>query len=266
MAGDLDGKCALVTGSSSGIGEAIARRLARDGASVIVHGRNVARAERVAADIRAGGGTAHVVIGELSRNDSADAIVADIAALGWQIDILVNNAGAESAGGGNAAWLDVTPDEWVATFQSNVVSAARMIRAFVPAMLTRRWGRVIQIASVVGHDPITVIPDYCVAKGAMLNLTMSLSKAIARSGVTVNSISPGLILTPSVNDWLHGLAKENNWGDSFAEIEAHVMAGFMPNNVGRIGLTQDVARAASYLASTEADFVTGSDMVVSGGQ
>jgi NAD(P)-dependent dehydrogenase (short-subunit alcohol dehydrogenase family) len=265
-AASLHGKWALVTGSSSGIGEAIARRLASDGASIIIHGRNAERAEQVATEIRQGGSEAHVVIGELSRDDSALQIIDDIAAKGLSVDILVNNAGGESAGGGNAAWLDTTPDDWVATYQSNVVSAVRMIRAFVPGMKTRGWGRVIQVASVVGHDPIMVIPDYSAGKAAMLNMTVGLSKVLARTGVTVNSISPGLIVTPSVAGWLRGLAKENGWGEDWSQIEAQVMAGFMPNRIGRIGLPEDVARAASYLASPEADLITGSDMLVSGGQ
>jgi 3-oxoacyl-[acyl-carrier protein] reductase len=134
MALELDGKRALVTGSSSGIGEVIAERLAREGARVVVHGRDAVRTEQVAAAIRATGAEAHATVGDLANDDQADAVAdATLAALGG-VDILVNNAGGTSSGGGRAPWLDATPAEWVAAYQGNVVSTVRMIRRFVPGM------------------------------------------------------------------------------------------------------------------------------------
>jgi 3-oxoacyl-[acyl-carrier protein] reductase len=262
---ELSGKRALVTGSSSGIGEAIAMRLAREGARLVVHGRNVARAQRVAAAIRVAGGEAHVAIGDLMHDDQAAAVGdAAEAALGG-IDILVNNAGGESSGGGQATWLEATPAEWVAAYQGNVVSAVRLIRRFVPGMKAAGWGRIIQISSLVAHRPNLVIPDYAAAKAALNNMTVGLSKTLAGTGITVNSISPGVIMTAGVEGWFRKLAEQFGWGTEWPEIERRAIAELAPNHIGRAGRPEDVAHAVMYLASPRGGFVTGTDMMVSGG-
>lgn len=266
MPRDLEGKRALVTGSSSGIGEAIALRLAREGAAVAVHGRNRERAEAVAEAARGHGVEVIVAIGDLAT-DAGAAAAADVVESAWGgVDILINNAGGESAGTGNAPWMEATPDDWIATYQNNVISMVRMIHRFAPAMRERGWGRLIQISSVVGHDALTVIPDYCAAKAAIINLSKGLAKTFSRTGVTANSISPGLVATPSVEAWLRGLSTANGWGDDFGVIERKAVEGFMPNHVGRIGRPDDIAHAAAYLASPAAGFVTGTDLLVSGWQ
>ena len=262
---ELQGKRALVTGSSSGLGEAIAKRLAQEGARLVVHGRNVERAERVAAEIRAAGGEAHVAIGNLSRDDEATAVCdAAEAALGG-IDILVNNAGGDSAGAGQATFFEATPAEWVSTYQGNVVSAVRMIQRFAPGMKAAGWGRIIQISSLVSHRPNLVIPDYAAAKAALNNMTVGLSQMLAGSGITVNSISPGVILTAGVEGWFRHLAQKFDWGTEWAEIEKRAIAELAPNHTGRAGRPADIAHAVMYLASPQGGFVTGTDMMVSGG-
>jgi NAD(P)-dependent dehydrogenase (short-subunit alcohol dehydrogenase family) len=265
MARELEGKRALVTGSSSGIGEAIAERLAREGARLVVHGRNVERAERVAAKIRAIGAEAHVAIGDLMRDDQAMA-VADTAdaALGG-IDILVNNAGGQSSGGGQATFFESKPEEWLATYNGNVVGAIRLIQRFAPGMKAAGWGRIIQISSLVSHRPNLVIPDYAAAKAGLNNMTVGLSLALAGTGVTVNSISPGVILTAGVEAWFRKLSEQFGWGTDWAEIEKRAIAALAPNHVGRAGRPEDVAHAVMYLASPQGGFVTGTDMLVSGG-
>jgi 3-oxoacyl-[acyl-carrier protein] reductase len=262
----LKGKCAFVTGSSAGLGEATAKRLARDGARVIVHGRNKERAERVASEIRAAGGEAFVVFGDLASNDTAQQVVDAVRAKKWNVDILVNNAGGDSGGSGLAGWLDVTPDAWVSTYQANTVSVVRMIHAFVPEMRQRGWGRVIQICSVVGHDPQVTSPDYAGAKASLLNMTVSLSRELAQTGITSNSVSPGLILTKHCESWLQGIAQKLGWGSSWQAIEKKVLEEFEPNRIGRMGLPEDVAHAVAYLASNGAGYITGIDILVSGGQ
>lgn len=264
---DLQHKRALVTGSSSGIGEAIALRFVEEGAAgIAVHGRNRERAEAVAERVRALGAEAIVVIGDLATNEGAEAVADAVEAAWGGVDILVNNAGGESAGTGNAPWLDATPAEWISTYQNNVISMVRMIRRLAPPMRERGWGRLIQVSSVVGHEPLTVIPDYGAAKAAILNLTRGLAKTFSRSGVTANSISPGLVRTPSVETWLRGLAHSFGWGDDWEDIEKNVVEKFVQNHIGRIGRPEDIAHAAAYLASPRAGFVTGTDLQVSGWQ
>src|SRR5262249_35090229 len=141
----VEGKRALITGSSSGIGESIARALARQGAAVVVHGRNSKRAQRGADEITQEGGHASGGLGDLARLEDAERVVSQtIEALG-AIDILVNNAGG--ADEGMKPWLDTTVEQWESTFEQNVFSGVRLIRRLVPSMKKNGWGRVIQISS-----------------------------------------------------------------------------------------------------------------------
>jgi len=265
MARELDGKRALVTGSSNGLGAAIAKRLAREGARLVVHGRNTERAERVAAAIRADGGEAHVAIGDLMLDDQATAVADTAEAALGGIDILVNNAGGESAGHGQAAFFDAKPEEWLKTYNGNVVCAIRLIHRFAPGMKAAGWGRIIQISSLVSHRPNLVIPDYAAAKAGLNNMTVGLSLALAGTGVTVNSISPGVILTAGVEGWFRKLSEQYGWGTDWPEIEKRAIASLAPNHIGRAGRPEDVAHAVMYLASPAGGFVTGTDMLVSGG-
>jgi 3-oxoacyl-[acyl-carrier protein] reductase len=265
MARELEGKRALVTGSSSGLGEAIAKRLAHEGARLVVHGRNAQRAQRVAAEIRSGGSEAHVAIGDLMLDDQATAVAdAAEAALGG-IDILVNNAGGESSGGGQATFFESKPEEWLKAYNGNVVCAIRLIQRFAPGMKAAGWGRIIQISSLVSHRPNLVIPDYAAAKAGLNNMTVGLSLALGGTGVTVNSISPGVILTTGVEGWFRKLSEQFGWGADWPEIEKRAIAALAPNHVGRAGRPADVAHAVMYLASPAGGFVTGTDMLVSGG-
>src|SRR5260370_9645902 len=134
----LAGKRALVTGSSAGLGEAIAKFLAAEGVVVVVHGRDIARTNAVAQAIHAAGGMAEIAIGDLSTDGGAD-IVTSAPQAGGGIDILVHNAGAYH----HLTWMEATPDRWIETYQSNVVSCVRMIHLLVPRMKGRRWGGVV---------------------------------------------------------------------------------------------------------------------------
>jgi len=142
----LTGRRALVTGSSSGLGQAIAEMLADEGASVVVHGRDLARTEAVAASIRRAGGDARAVVGDLATDAGADAV----SEATGEVDILVNNAGTYDG----LPWPKVTTDMWGQIYATNVVSGVRMIEPFVPAMRTRGWGRVIQIGGGLGPNDI----------------------------------------------------------------------------------------------------------------
>lgn len=255
----LAGKRALVTGSSSGIGAGIARMLAAEGCAVVVHGRDVAKAQAVADAI---GAAATVAIGDLATNEGADAV----ANAAGKVDILVNNAGG-AAGTSAMTWTQVDEAGWEGTYQLNAIASARMVRRLLPAMQAKGWGRIINVASAAGTQPIAFGPDYGAAKAAMLNMTVSLAKSLGPCGVTANSISPGMILTPAVEAWLEQLRVTMGWGDiSFEEAEARAARELTPIPVGRIGRVEEIAHVICMIASPHAGYMTGANIRMDGGQ
>jgi NAD(P)-dependent dehydrogenase (short-subunit alcohol dehydrogenase family) len=261
MTQELKDKRALITGSSAGIGEATAHMMHDAGARVFVHGRDPARTEAVA---RAIGAPFHVA--DLAKPEEVDALVAAVTSEFGGLDILVNNAGGESSGGGNAKWFEATPDIWLKTYNANMVSAVRLIHAFAPGMKERGHGRIINIGSGVAHTPQPTIPDYAGAKAAMTNSTISLAKALARTGVTANIITPGLIATRQAKGWLMGLAEKQGWGDDWEVIDKKAAAKVAPNLAGRLGRPEDIARGVMFFASPAADYLTGVELRMDGGQ
>ena len=151
----IKGKRALITGSSSGLGEAIAIMLAAEGAEVIIHGRDEKRTRSVAGQINQSGGKAEYATGDLATEEGADHVAAAALANG-QIDILVNNAGVYHG----QPWMDVTSKEWLDTYNINVVSGVRMIQRLLPQMRKLGWGRVVQIGGITAIQPMAIQPDY----------------------------------------------------------------------------------------------------------
>jgi 3-oxoacyl-[acyl-carrier protein] reductase len=250
---ELADKRALVTGSSAGLGEAIARLLAAEGASVVVHGRDASRASRVAESI----GAADVAIGDLSTDAGADAV----AAAAGDVDILVNNAGSYD----HLSWTDATPEVWASSYETNVVSAVRMIHRFVPGMRSRGWGRVIQIGGGLAIQPMAMQPHYTATLAARHNLAVSLARELSGTGVTSNVVSPGAILVDSVRDLLVSIAPEHGWGTSWEEIEGRAAQDLVPNDVGRLGRPEEIAAAVGYLVGPAAAYVSGATIRVDGG-
>ncbi|MGE0878247.1 MAG: SDR family NAD(P)-dependent oxidoreductase [Acidimicrobiia bacterium] len=258
----LAGKRALVTGSNGGIGAGIARMLADEGVAVVLHGRNLDKLSATKAVFDAAGLTTAAVAGDLASDDGANAVAdAAIAAFGG-IDILVNNAGG-SSDEVEKSWFKVPVEEWVGTFQKNVAAAGRLVHRLAPAMRERGWGRIIQISSAAGVIPTSAQPDYGPAKAGMLNMTVGLSKALAGTGVTVNAVTPGMIMTEALVDFLRQFADKRGWATT-DEAAAYILKG-TGQSVHRIGQPEDIAFAVTYLCSPRADFVNGVNMHLDGG-
>jgi len=259
----LNGRRALVTGSSSGIGEAIARNLAQEGAAVVVHGRNRERAEKVAAQIKAAG----VAIGDLGTDEGAAAVHEQArAALGGNIEILINNAGGSSTGNTSKPPVDINVADFVSNYHANMLTAVRLALLAVPDMVAAKFGRVINVSSAVAIQPNNVGVDYSAAKAALNNFTVSLAGSLRGVGVTVNTVTPGVIMVDGLVRF--GRARFGDPTMSFDEIAQRLAAEkvFELPPVGRLGLPDEVALVACTLASPALGFVTGSNYRVDGGQ
>jgi NAD(P)-dependent dehydrogenase (short-subunit alcohol dehydrogenase family) len=263
----LAGKRALVTGSSSGIGEAIVKLLAAEGVAVVVHGRDESRANAVAKAIRAPGGSAEVALGDLTTDVGADAVA--VAALsGGPIDILVNNAGVFNTAGviGFLSWTEATATDWAQIYNSNVISGVRMIQRLVPQMRERHWGRVIQIGGGLSQQPQAAGPDYNATLAARHNLAVSLARELKDTGVTSNVVAPGAVLaSEAARAMFTHMGQAHGWGETLEEIEHHATQSIAPNDVGRLGRPEEIAAAVVYLASPVADYVSGATIRVDGG-
>lgn len=256
----LTGKRALVTGSSSGLGEAIAKMLASEGATVIIHGRDKERAARVVQQILEKGGAAAMAIGDLATDSGADEVAA-AALAGGQIDILVNNAGATS----HKSWGEASAADWLDIYNTNVVAYVRMIQRIVPQMKPVGWGRVIHIGGGLGIQPIKEQPHYNATLAARHNLSVSLARSLKDSGITSNVVSPGAIINPMVEEWLKNAAPKFNWGNDPEEIKYKAVQELIPNDTGRFGEPEEIAGAVTYLCSRFADYISGAVLRVDGG-
>lgn len=260
----LKGRRALVTGSSAGIGVGIARLLIQEGCSVVVHGRNRERAEKVAAEL----GAAGVAIGELATDEGADSTYAEArAALGGSIEILVNNAGGSNGTDSTMRPpLAVTVPEWLSSYEVNTLSSVRMILRAVPEMVEAKWGRVILVSSAVAIQPNNLGPDYSGAKLALVNLTVSLAGSLAGSGVTANTITPGIIGTENMIAWGRGLYEAQGAKLTDEEVATRLAVEMVNVPVGRLGTPEDIGVVVCTLASPRSGFITGANYRVDGGQ
>lgn len=258
----LEGKRALVTGSSTGTGEKIAKALAHEGASVIVHGRDRVRTEAVAQDIRDGGGKAKAIVGSLDTDAQAQEIGQGACEAFGGVDILINNAALI---GYYETWDDVQDEDWAKMYDGVVLVIVRTVNALKPHMEKLGWGRIINIASAQSIQPFAMMPDYAAAKCAVLNLTKSLSKRFDRTGVTVNVISPGIIVTDRIRERMTEAAEKEGRSTEWSDIEQYVLTNELNNPTGRLAQPEDVANLATFLSSPLAGYINGTNIRVDGG-
>jgi 3-oxoacyl-[acyl-carrier protein] reductase len=239
---DLTGMTALVTGASGGIGSAVAKALAAQGATIALSGTREDALKAVAADIAG----AVILPCDLSDAAAVDGLVPRaVEALGGQIDILVNNAGVTR----DNLIMRMKDDEWDQVIRVNLEAAFRLIRAAAKPMMKARFGRIISITSVVGTTGNAGQANYAASKGALVAMTKSVAQELASRGVTANCVAPGFIAT-AMTDGLPEAQK--------AALNARIPAGAM-------GTGADIAAAVAYLASREAGYVTGQTLHVNGG-
>ena len=239
---NLEGKKTLVTGASGGIGGAIAKALHGAGAAVALSGTRVDPLNALAAEL---GDRAYVVPCNLSDGDAVDALPKQaIAAMGG-LDILVNNAGITR----DNLFMRMKDDEWDAVLNVNLTSTMRLCRAVMRPMMKARWGRIVNISSIVAATGNPGQANYAAAKAGMIGMGKSIAQEVASRGITVNAVAPGFIATP-MTDALND--------DQKAAINKQIPAG-------RMGLPEEIAAAVLYLASQEAGYVTGATLHVNGG-
>ena len=239
---DLTGRKALVTGASGGIGEAIARQLHGQGATVGLHGTRVERLEALAADL---GDRVMMFPADLSDRDAVSALGKKAEEQHEGVDILVNNAGITKDG----LFVRMSDDAWDQVLEVNLTAVFRLTRELAHPMMKRRNGRIINITSVVGVAGNPGQANYCAAKAGMIGLTKSLAREFAARSVTVNAIAPGFIDTDMTS--------------SLDERIKEVALSQVP--LKRFGKVEDIAEMASFLCSEKASYVTGQVFTVDGG-
>ncbi|EPX87238.1 3-oxoacyl-[acyl-carrier-protein] reductase [Rubellimicrobium thermophilum DSM 16684] len=239
---DLTGKTALVTGASGGLGQAIARLLHTQGAAVALTGTRAEALESLAAEL---GERSHVLPADLSDPAAGAELVKRAEAAMGGVDILVNNAGLTR----DALLLRMTDADWDLVLAVNLTAAARLSRAVLRGMMKARWGRIVNIASVVGATGNAGQTNYAAAKAGMVGFSKALAQEVAGRGITVNCVAPGFITTAMT--------------DKLTEAQKAAILGQVP--VGRMGTPEEIAAAVLYLASPEAGYVTGTTLHVNGG-
>jgi 3-oxoacyl-[acyl-carrier protein] reductase len=239
---DLTGKCALITGASGGIGGAIAHALHGACATVALSGTRVEPLEALAAEL---GSRAHVLPCNLSDAAAVEALPKQAIEAMGAVDILVNNAGITR----DQIFMRMSDDEWQSVLDVNLTSTMRLCRGVMRPMMKARWGRIINISSIVGATGNPGQANYAASKAGMVGMTKSIAYEVASRGITANAVAPGFIAT-AMTDKLND--------DQKAAINAKIPAA-------RMGMPEEIAAAVLYLASPEAGYVTGTTLHVNGG-
>lgn len=254
----LSGKVALVTGASKGIGRQIAIELADAGADLLICARGEAQLEAAAAELREHCRRVETITADLSTADGAARVLEGMRTRFARIDVLINNVGE----GSPKRMLDLSEDDWRASWELNFMSAVRMSLGCVPLMRDGGGGRIITISSRVGRQPDPYFAPYAAAKAALINFTKNLANAYSRYGILSNCVVPGLVRTDAVEDAARASAAAT--GKTVDEVFAATLAK-RPIPAGRLGEPADIAGLVVFLASPRATWVTGSTFTIDGG-
>lgn len=255
---DLSNRVALVSGSDRNTGKIIARSLQQAGAEVVVHSNaSLSAAQNTAQDI----GAAHAIYGDIASEAGCDTALEQLQENNIHVDILVNNYGTAEY----AKWDSATTDQWLDMYQKNMLCVARLVQGIVPAMKDAQWGRVINLGTIGSVRPGHIMPHYYAAKGALATYSVSLCQALAKTGITVNTVSPGLIHTPDLEAGYRARAAKKGWGDDWTDILEHIVDEDFPNPCDRLASREEVADLVVFLASDNAAFINGQNIRIDGG-
>jgi len=254
----LAGKVAIVTGASKGIGRAIALELAASGADLLICARGEAVLRTVAEEIRAAGVTVEAIAADVATTQGTARLLAHADERFGRVDVLVNNAGK----GEPKRLLDLSEEDWSASFELNFMSAVRMSVGCVPGMRDRGFGRIINISSRVGRQPDPYFAPYAAAKAALINFTKNLANAFSADGVLCNCVVPGLVRTEAVEQAAERSAAAT--GKTVEEVFAATLRK-RPIPAGRLGEPADIAGLVVFLASERASWMTGGTFTIDGG-
>lgn len=250
---ELSGKIALVTGGTKGTGKAIAERLLKAGATVIVTARNAPEVQN---------NQVHFIPSDLSKSAGAQKVIREVLATYGRLDILVNNLGSsETPAGGFYALSD---EDWESTLQANLLAPVRLDRGFLPQMIDHKSGVIIHIASIQGRLPLfdATLP-YAAAKAGLINYSKSLSNEVSPKGVRVLTVSPGWIKTENVKQFLERIRQGSNI--SLEEAQQSVMDALGGIPFGRLAEPEEVAELVGFLVSPRAAYLTGTEFIIDGG-
>ena len=241
----LDGRTALVTGASQGIGAVIATLLARHGARVVLAARNREKLDTVASKLTAGGGRAYALTLDLSRAEEVPERLKSLPEEWSQVEILVNNAGITA----DNLLVRMSLEQWRSVLETNLTGTFAVTREIARGMLRRRWGRIVTVSSVVGLMGNAGQANYAAAKAGLIGFTKSVARELASRNVTANVVAPGFVET------------------AMTEVLPQAVRDKMLSEIalGRFGSAEEIAAAVVYLASDEAAYVTGQVLNVSGG-
>jgi NAD(P)-dependent dehydrogenase (short-subunit alcohol dehydrogenase family) len=265
MAGWLEGRTALVTGASRGIGAGVARCLAQEGARVALAARSAEGLEATAVQVREAGAEALVVPADMARESEVERMVRSVEKAWGPVEILVNNAGVMGEAGWNEVWPERTAD-WEHAFRVNTLSRVIACNAVVPSMREKRWGKIVNVASPSGLEGTPVHVAYAATKAAEINYTQSLAKDLGRFNINVNAVLPGLVYTEISNElWQqirmkYGAAAAGSDPKQWFET---IVSRTVP--LGRAQAAEDIGWMIAFLCSDRAHNVTGQAISVDGG-